>query len=286
MKRTAGIVAAAAVLSLLLVFPAAAETEGRDPLSYNNLSGIWTMTEGEIEGWHYTTAEVGADSQLVILAKGPDERTLSCWYEDQAGNDMSFTDLPLKKVDGSLYEGCGNDAWYAAAKTGTEGEEYDVTLIGEDRLLLMHFFGTEEAPGVSAQWYQRNVPSAAAPAPDEIKGSWNASDWPDGTGTLWESSVEILNGGGMRYAYGHPGQMYETYYSGIWEYQEDIGALYFYLHLTDNLGGGEKEEYIEGSVNVSRVPGTTDQLRFRSTGGATLLPEKEGDVVIYNRSVG
>ena len=103
MKRTAGI-AAAAVLSLLMVFPAAAETEGRDPLSYNNLAGTWTMTEGEIEGWHYTAAEVGADSQAVILAKGPDERTLSCWYEDQAGNDMSFTDLPLKQLSSRTAE--------------------------------------------------------------------------------------------------------------------------------------------------------------------------------------
>ena len=50
--------------------------------------------------------------------------------------------------------------------------------------------------------------------------------------------------------------MYETYYSGIWEYQEDNGMLYFYLHLTDNLGG------------------------------ATFLPEKTGDIVTYFRSVG
>ena len=62
--------------------------------------------------------------------------------------------------------------------------------------------------------------------------------------------------------------------------------LHFYLHLTDNLGGGEKEPYIEGAVNVTRTLGKPDQLLFRSAGGATFLPEKAGDIVTYTRSVG
>lgn len=314
MRNLAGLLAGIS-LALVFAFPAAAETGRQAPVPYG-LLGSWTMTEGEVEGWHYTAEEVGADAEVSILAPGPGVVTLNYRYRDRNGNEIIVRDEPLKLMQGSLYEGCENGSWFAETNplgTGME-EEYDLTLLGEDRMILMHFFQGEGYQGVSMQWFRRggadwtDIPGdilssggeadsrpadpgaqtsePAAPAMDEIKGSWNATGWPDETGTLWESSVEILDGGEIRYAFGHPGQMYETYYSGIWEYMEETGMLYFYMHLTENLGGGEKEEYLEGSVNVSRTPGTADQLLFRSTGGATFLPEKEGDVVTYTRSVG
>ncbi len=474
MKRLAGLLTGI-FLALVLAVPAAAETGGGQTLVPYGLAGTWTMTEGEIEGWHYTAEEAGIDAQMIILAPGPGELSLNYWYEDKNGNSEAVTDTALTVVQGSLFDGCENSAWYAAAKPAGagEGEEYDVTLTGTDRLVLMHFFQSGGNPAVSVQWYRRSGPAwaelpgdspsaggeadprpadpgaleygsaeaielrglreqirqsgaaagviylgraegteaasliwgdsdpgfsflrkvqdteyvesegsfvfcvipaeekasvavdewskdasndyngaagkvfyrsdsgkpvivkgiadaglpnlvvsvvndsgsmvtwnpeldytgmvktpaegtildltkydASAPALYEIKGSWIATGWPDESGTLWESSVEILDGGGIRYACGHPGEMYETYYAGIWEYQEETGMLYFNLHLTENLGGGEKETYLEGSVSVTRVPGTTEQLQFRSAGGATFLPERPGDVVTYFRSVG
>ena len=315
MKKLAGMLAGL-FLALVLAVPALAANGGKAPSPYG-LLGTWTMTEGEVEGWHYTAEEVGAEAEVTVLAIGPGVITLDYLYRDRNGNENVVREAPLKLMQGSLYEGCENSSWFAEAKlTGIEmEEEYDMTLLGEDRMLLMHFFKNAEGyQGVSMQWFRRGgadraeLPGdilaaggekdprpadpgaqenkAEIPATNEIKGSWNATDWPDATGTLWESSVEIVDGGEMRYAFGHPGQMYETYYSGIWEYQEDTGMLYFYLHLTDNLGGGEKEPYIEGAVNVSRTSGNPDQLMFRSAGGATFLPEKEGDTVTYTRSVG
>ncbi len=473
MRRTVGL-AAAALLSLALAVPAAAETGSGQNLVPYGLAGTWTMTEGEIEGWHYTAEEVGADAQLVILSPGPDTYTLNYWFEDQSGNETAVTDAALTLVQNALYDGCENRDWYAEAKPAGAGEEeYCVTLLGTDRLVLMHFFKNEENPAVGMQWYRRSGPAyaelpgtspstggeadprpadpgapeygsaeaielrglreqirqsgaaagviylgrangteaasliwgdsdpgfsflrkventeyvetegsfvfavipaeekasvavdawskdasndyygaagrvlyrsdsgkpvivkgiadaglpnlvvsvvndsgsqvtwnpeldytgmvktpadgsildltkyeATAPSMDEIKGAWTAWDWPDDQGTLWESSVEIMDGGAIRYAYGKSRQMYETYYAGIWEYDQENGTLYFYLNLTDNLGGGEKENYLEGGVSVTRVPGSNEELYFRSTGGATFLPEHAGDVVTYQRSVG
>lgn len=197
MKKLAGI-AAAAALTLMVSFSAAGETAGRDALSFRNLAGTWTMTEGEVEGWHYTAEEVGADAQLVILAKGPAERTLSYWYEDRAGNKVSFTDLPLQGRPGCLYEGCGNDAWYAEAETGTAGEAYDVTLIGEDRLLLLHFFGTADAPGVNAQWYRRSGPAWAELPGDSPSNGGEADPRPADPGAVEYGSAEAIELRGLR----------------------------------------------------------------------------------------
>lgn len=143
---------------------AVAETE----TGAETLSGTWLMVGGEVEGdvWE----AIPGNFEILVFTPGMDPKGESeTVYVDMEARDYEgllsdfFYQEMIVPLNEPLYEGCGNEEW--SVRIGEESEkneygfpideEYYVTLLDSNTLLMQHYFTIDGGPGVSYQTFKR-----------------------------------------------------------------------------------------------------------------------------------
>ena len=131
--------------------PTVAPTEEGEPMidiDPMGLVGQWTRTHAEVEG------DKTANTKGSITIAGADSGSLTFTFQDKESSNFNAKEKSLELEAGALYEDCGNDMWYATAKSGQN--TYQVTLLDDSTLLLQLTFDFDGMPMVSTQWFARN----------------------------------------------------------------------------------------------------------------------------------
>lgn len=194
----------------------------------------WTEVEGDVIG-----AEPG--SQIIEITTDYEGRY---WisYTNNERPDWSFYDRELEIFSGELYEGCGNNQWFATVDyIGFGGTEYSLTVLPEGTLLLRNYWELEGFRNVSHGWYTRT--SGMDPYTYAISQGWRLpelwelvdSNWQSDIGYALEfrdGSVPGDNGGWATvYDVSEIGAYIQSY-SGSWQYED--GLLYLSLVPVSN----------------------------------------------------
>lgn len=122
------------------------------------LEGEWILGSGMIEGEEYTAEDAGYTTEVTF--EKTDDGIKAHYWREMNGLKQEF-DASLEILDTPVYEGCGNDEWSATFVTDNEfsdKDEFYMTLIGEDKLLIKHIYiidHYDESMGMSYAFYDR-----------------------------------------------------------------------------------------------------------------------------------
>jgi len=122
------------------------------------LEGEWILGSGMIEGEEYTAEDAGYTTEVTF--EKTDDGIKAHYWREMNGLRQEF-DASLEILDTPVYEGCGNDEWSATFVTDNEfsdKDEFYMTLIGEDKLLIKHIYiidHYDESMGMSYAFYDR-----------------------------------------------------------------------------------------------------------------------------------
>lgn len=122
------------------------------------LEGEWILGSGMIEGEEYTAEDAGYTTEVTF--EKTDDGIKAHYWREMNGLKQEF-DASLEIFDTPVYEGCGNDEWSATFVTDNEfsdKDEFYMTLIGEDKLLIKHIYiidHYDESMGMSYAFYDR-----------------------------------------------------------------------------------------------------------------------------------
>ena len=122
------------------------------------LEGEWILGNGMIEGEEYTAEDAGYTTEVTF--EKTDDGIKAHYWREMNGLRQEF-DASLEILDTPVYEGCGNDEWSATFVTDNEfsdKDEFYMTLIGEDKLLIKHIYiidHYDESMGMSYAFYDR-----------------------------------------------------------------------------------------------------------------------------------
>lgn len=131
--------------------PTVAPTEEGEPMTDIDpmgLVGDWKRTHAEVEG------DKTKNTKGTITIAGPDAGSLIFTFKDKESSNFNAKEKALELEAGELYEDCGNDIWYAKARSGKN--TYEVTLLDDNTLLLQLTFDFDGQPMVSTQWFARS----------------------------------------------------------------------------------------------------------------------------------
>jgi len=122
------------------------------------LEGEWILGSGMIEDEAYTAEDAGYTTEVTF--EKTDDGIKAHYWREMNGLKQEF-DASLEILDTPVYEGCGNDEWSATFVTDNEfsdKDEFYMTLIGEDKLLIKHIYiidHYDESMGMSYAFYDR-----------------------------------------------------------------------------------------------------------------------------------
>ena len=122
------------------------------------LEGEWILGSGMIEGEEYTAEDAGYTTEITF--KKVNDILLAHYWRDLNGLKQEF-ETEVLITEEPVYEGCGNDEWSAIFMVDGEfpdKDEFSMTLIDEDKLLLKHVYiidHNDDSMGMSYSFYDR-----------------------------------------------------------------------------------------------------------------------------------
>jgi hypothetical protein len=120
------------------------------------LDGEWVLSGVEVEGQKLTAEEAGLESEIAITSTTSD---VTATYFNSTEYEIKRFEAEVIYVEEPLYYQCENDVWSVKLDIISgdlgENEEFYVTLIDENTLLLQHLYPFGGAQGLSYQTYTR-----------------------------------------------------------------------------------------------------------------------------------
>lgn len=164
------------------------------------LLGTWTAVSSMVDGYESNLLTEGHYMSLAFEQYWADFTPfLQVSYEENLtwlgeGVDGMY-DASITLCDTPLYEGCGNDRWSVKLNfpKGEYNDEYYVTLVGKDTLLLQHFFDFDGALGVSYTTFERSLPRGFCyymPENDLMYTKWEIVGYIDENGARVDKKPE------------------------------------------------------------------------------------------------
>ena len=110
------------------------------------LDGEWIGIEAEVEGDRYKLADEEMSVTLTFMSAdgvedGRGTWSMGAWYKyaNRYGDQENLDGLHVRFHKGAMYDGCGNQEWFAALCGGPKGVEFNVTVIDNNYLELRRF---------------------------------------------------------------------------------------------------------------------------------------------------
>lgn len=123
-----------------------------DSSDLSRLIGTWELGWTEVEGYR----DYDRAGMAIITVTGDPEDTLYISYEDEGYPSDYFTERKLDIRPGAIYDGCGNDSWYADVDhLGPYGTTYRVTVLDDGILMMQQFWYQDGYPMVGYSWFRR-----------------------------------------------------------------------------------------------------------------------------------
>jgi hypothetical protein len=118
----------------------------------SQLIGTWELGWTEVEG----DRDHDRAGMATITVTGDPEGTMYISYEDEGYPSDYFTQRKLDIRPGAIYDGCGNDSWYADVDhVGSYGTTYRVTVLDDGTLMMQRFWYQDGYPMVGYSWFTR-----------------------------------------------------------------------------------------------------------------------------------
>ena len=118
----------------------------------SQLIGTWELGWTEVEG----DRDHDRAGMATITVTGDPEGTMYISYEDEGYPSDYFTQRKLAIRPGAIYDGCGNDSWYADVDhLGPYGTTYRVTVLDDGTLMMQRFWYQDGYPMVGYSWFTR-----------------------------------------------------------------------------------------------------------------------------------
>jgi hypothetical protein len=118
----------------------------------SQLIGTWELGWTEVEG----DRDHDRAGMATITVTGDPEGTMYISYEDEGYPSDYFTQRKLDIRPGAIYDGCGNDFWYADVDhVGSYGTTYRVTVLDDGTLMMQRFWYQDGYPMVGYSWFTR-----------------------------------------------------------------------------------------------------------------------------------
>jgi hypothetical protein len=118
----------------------------------SQLIGTWELGWTEVEG----DRDHDRAGMATITVTGDPEGTMYISYEDEGYPSDYFTQRKLDIRPGAIYDGCGNDSWYADVDhVGPYGTTYRVTVLDDGTLMMQRFWYQDGYPMVGYSWFTR-----------------------------------------------------------------------------------------------------------------------------------
>ena len=110
------------------------------------LDSEWIGIEAEVEGDRYKLADEEMSVTLTFMSAdgvedGRGTWSMGAWYKyaNRYGDQENLDGLHVRFHKGAMYDGCGNQEWFAALGGGPKGVEFNVTVIDNNYLELRRF---------------------------------------------------------------------------------------------------------------------------------------------------
>lgn len=124
------------------------EQEPMSDIDPMGLVGDWKRTHAEVEG------DKSPNTKGSLTIAGADSGSLTLTFKDKETSNFNIKEKALEIKAGQLFDGCGNDIWYAEATSGKN--TYALTMLDDDTILLQLIFDFDGQPMVSTQWFTRS----------------------------------------------------------------------------------------------------------------------------------